>query len=153
MELARGVTLNLALHGPFASFGMSGAHLTVGRSGIRRTVGLPGTGLFYTSRDGWHSGIHSAPHFGQPATARTRNCLSGNEINYHEMPMRSEVSAWCRRVSPLWPSHDGTSWPTYRLDRRRGHALIGASRLRLWPLSAGTAHYAKPPRENRPRAA
>jgi Protein of unknown function (DUF4236) len=39
---------------------MSGAHLTVGHRGITRTVGIPGTGIYYTSRQGYHSGFHSA---------------------------------------------------------------------------------------------
>jgi hypothetical protein len=34
--------------------------VTVGRRGVRRTVGLPGTGLFYTSRTGYHTGAHTA---------------------------------------------------------------------------------------------
>jgi hypothetical protein len=40
--------------------GVRGAHLTVGPRGVTRTVGLPGSGLFYTSRTGLHSGYHSA---------------------------------------------------------------------------------------------
>lgn len=39
---------------------MGGAHLTFGRRGITRTVGIPGTGIYYTSRTGYHSGFHSA---------------------------------------------------------------------------------------------
>ena len=61
VRLAPGVSLNLSGSGPSLSFGVRGAHLTVGRSGVRKTVGLPGTGLFYTSREGWHSGVHSSP--------------------------------------------------------------------------------------------
>jgi hypothetical protein len=63
VRLAPGVTLNLSKSGPSLSVGMRGAHVTVGRAGIRRTVGLPGTGVFYTTRAGWHSGVHSAPMF------------------------------------------------------------------------------------------
>jgi hypothetical protein len=63
VRIAPGITLNLAKHGPSVSFGVRGAHLTVGRSGIRRTVGLPGTGVFYTSHDGWYSGVHTAQPF------------------------------------------------------------------------------------------
>jgi hypothetical protein len=40
--------------------GIRGAHVTVGRRGVTRTIGLPGTGLFYTSRRSLHSGYHSA---------------------------------------------------------------------------------------------
>lgn len=39
---------------------MSGAHVTVGSTGVRRTVGIPGTGIYYTSHSGLHSGVHSA---------------------------------------------------------------------------------------------
>ena len=81
VKLAPGVTVNLSLHGPSVSFGVKGAHLTVGRSGIRRTVGLPGTGLFYTSRDGWHSGMHSAAHFrAAPPSPLYRQATAGNAI-------------------------------------------------------------------------
>lgn len=40
--------------------GMRGAHVTVGRTGIRKTVGIPGTGIYYTSHTGYHSGVHTA---------------------------------------------------------------------------------------------
>jgi hypothetical protein len=30
---------------------------------VTKTVGLPGTGLFFTSRTGFHSGYHSAASF------------------------------------------------------------------------------------------
>jgi hypothetical protein len=39
---------------------MRGAHVTVGSKGIRKTVGIPGTGIYYTSHSGYHSGVHSA---------------------------------------------------------------------------------------------
>ncbi len=55
-----GLSLNLSKSGPSVTVGMRGAHLTFGRSGITRTVGIPGTGLYYTSRSGHHSGFHSA---------------------------------------------------------------------------------------------
>jgi Protein of unknown function (DUF4236)/Short C-terminal domain len=61
-----GVRLNMSRSGPSLSFGMRGAHLTVGRRGVRRTVGVPGTGLFYTSTTGHHTGIHTA----HPVTAK-----------------------------------------------------------------------------------
>lgn len=48
--------------------GVRGAHVTVGRRGVTRTVGLPGTGLFYTSRSGHHTGLHThAENPAQPA--------------------------------------------------------------------------------------
>ena len=48
--------------GPSLSVGVRGAHVTLGRRAVTKTVGLPGTGLFYTSRQGLHSGYHSAKH-------------------------------------------------------------------------------------------
>ncbi len=75
IRIAPGLTVNLSKHGASLSAGVRGAHITVGRTGIRRTVGLPGTGVFYTSHQGWHSGIHSAPHFANgvavPAAGRS----------------------------------------------------------------------------------
>jgi hypothetical protein len=59
VRLGPGVTMNLSKSGPSFSFGVRGAHLTVGRRGVRRTVGIPGTGIFYTSRSGHHSGVHT----------------------------------------------------------------------------------------------
>ncbi len=71
VHVAPGLTVNLAKTGPSLSMGVRGAHLTVGRTGIRRTVGIPGSGAFYTSHTGWHSGVHTADHFtsGTPAPA------------------------------------------------------------------------------------
>ncbi len=34
--------------------------LTVCRRGIRKTVGIPGSGVFFTSYRGYHTGVHSA---------------------------------------------------------------------------------------------
>ncbi len=62
VRIEPGLTLNSTKHGPSISAGVRGAHVTIGRTGIRRTVGIPGTGIFYTSHAGYHSGIHSAPH-------------------------------------------------------------------------------------------
>jgi len=45
---------------PSVSFGARGAHVTVGKRGVRRTVGIPGTGIFYTSLSGHHTGVHSS---------------------------------------------------------------------------------------------
>ncbi|HEV2234333.1 MAG TPA: DUF4236 domain-containing protein [Terriglobia bacterium] len=46
-RLAPGISLNLSGSGPSVSLG------------VRSTVGIPGTGLFYTSRQGWHSGVRA----------------------------------------------------------------------------------------------
>ncbi len=41
--------------------GLRGAHVTVGRRGVTRTVGIPGSGIYYTSRSGHHTGVHHEP--------------------------------------------------------------------------------------------
>ncbi|MDE3062154.1 MAG: DUF4236 domain-containing protein [Acidobacteriota bacterium] len=61
VHLAPGLTVNLAKSGPSLSLGARGAHVTLSNTGIRKTVGLPGSGCFYTSKQGWHSGAHTAP--------------------------------------------------------------------------------------------
>src|ERR1700723_798262 len=55
-----GLSVNVSKSGPSLTVGMRGAHVTVGSNGIRRTVGIPGTGIYYTSHSGYHSGAHSA---------------------------------------------------------------------------------------------
>jgi hypothetical protein len=63
VHIAPGLSVNLSKSGASLSIGVRGAHVTFGPRGVRRTVGIPGTGLFYTSTSGRHSGIHSAPAF------------------------------------------------------------------------------------------
>lgn len=71
-----GLSVNLSKSGPSLTVGMRGAHVTVGSTGVRKTVGIPGTGIYYTSHSGYHTGVHSA-HVEQPisdtgqATAHT----------------------------------------------------------------------------------
>lgn len=48
-----GVRLNFGRRGTSVSVGVRGAHMTVGPSGVRKTVGIPGTGMSYTTQDGW----------------------------------------------------------------------------------------------------
>jgi hypothetical protein len=60
VHLFPGVSMNVSRSGPSLTFGIRGAHVTVGSTGVRKTVGLPGTGIFYTSRHGYHTGYHSA---------------------------------------------------------------------------------------------
>src|SRR5882757_3993360 len=60
-----GLSVNLSKSGPSLTVGMRGAHLTMGRTGVRKTVGIPGTGIYYTSHQGYHSGAHSA-HVDEP---------------------------------------------------------------------------------------
>lgn len=69
VRIAPGLTLNLTTRGASLSAGVRGAHVTVGRTGIRRTVGIPGTGVFYTSHTGLHSGVHTAAHFADAQAA------------------------------------------------------------------------------------
>jgi hypothetical protein len=63
LRIAPGLSVNLSRSGPSLSVGVRGAHVTVGRKGVTRTVGLPGTGMFFTSRMGFHTGYHSAGSF------------------------------------------------------------------------------------------
>jgi hypothetical protein len=60
VHLFPGLSVNLSKSGPSLTVGMRGAHLTVGRSGVRRTIGIPGSGMYYTSHKGHHTGFHSA---------------------------------------------------------------------------------------------
>ncbi len=63
VHIAPGLTVNLSKSGPSLSLGVRGAHVTLSGSGVRKTIGLPGSGCFYTSKQGWHSGAHTAPQF------------------------------------------------------------------------------------------
>ena len=69
VHVAPGMTVNLSKSGPSLSLGVRGAHVTLSNSGVRKTVGLPGSGCFYTSKQGWHSGAHTAPQFTSAARA------------------------------------------------------------------------------------
>jgi hypothetical protein len=60
IHLAPGIGINLSRSGPSLTVGVRGAHVTVGARGVTKTVGLPGTGVYYTSRHGYHTGYHSA---------------------------------------------------------------------------------------------
>ena len=52
VRIAPGVFLNLSGGGASVSFGPRGAKLTIGRRGVRATAGIPGTGLYYTTKVG-----------------------------------------------------------------------------------------------------
>ena len=54
-----GGSLNFSAGGASLSIGGRGAHITFGPRGVTRTVGIPGSGIFWTHRDGRHSGLHS----------------------------------------------------------------------------------------------
>jgi Protein of unknown function (DUF4236) len=60
LRILPGLSVNLSKSGPSLTVGMRGAHLTMGPRGVRRTVDIPGTGIYYTSQSGYHSGAHSA---------------------------------------------------------------------------------------------
>lgn len=60
VHLCPGLSVNLSRSGPSLTMGVRGAHVTLGRGRVTKTVGIPGTGIFYTSRSGLHSGYHSA---------------------------------------------------------------------------------------------
>jgi hypothetical protein len=60
VRLFPGLSVNLSKSGPSLTMGMRGAHVTVGSRGVRRTVGIPGTGAYWTSTTGHHTGVHSA---------------------------------------------------------------------------------------------
>ena|GEM_PF-1044290 len=80
VRIAPGLTLNLTTRGASLSAGVRGAHVTVGRTGIRRTVGIPGTGVFYTSHTGLHSGVHTAAHFADAQAAPAGGVSSKNVL-------------------------------------------------------------------------
>jgi hypothetical protein len=65
VKIFPGLRLNISRAGPSLTAGVLGAHITVGRRGVTRTVGIPGTGIYYTSRSGHHTGIHTAHRDGQ----------------------------------------------------------------------------------------
>lgn len=67
VHLFPGLSVNLSKSGPSLTVGVRGAHMTMGRRGITRTVGIPGTGIYYTSHSGYHTGFHSA-HHDEPVT-------------------------------------------------------------------------------------
>jgi Protein of unknown function (DUF4236) len=54
-----GGSINFSGSGASLSIGGRGAHVTFGRTGITRTIGIPGTGIFWTHRDGSRTGLHT----------------------------------------------------------------------------------------------
>ena len=65
IHIAPGIGLNVSKSGPSLTLGVRGAHVTLGPTAVTKTVGLPGSGIYYTSRSGYHSGMHSGvPHAG-----------------------------------------------------------------------------------------
>jgi hypothetical protein len=76
LHIFPGLSINLSKSGPSITVGMRGAHVTLGNKGVTRTVGLPGTGIYYTSHSGYHSGIHSA-HTESPPGPSTQRIANG----------------------------------------------------------------------------
>ena len=60
VHLFPGLSVNLSKSGPSLGVGIRGAHVTVGKRGVTKTVGIPGSGIFYISRSGYHTGMHTA---------------------------------------------------------------------------------------------
>lgn len=81
VRIASGLTVNLSKSGPSLSLGACGAHVTVSRRGLRKTVGMRGTGVFYTSRRGWHSGVHTGEAFGHASPA-ARGSMNSNATGW-----------------------------------------------------------------------
>src|ERR1700689_5871157 len=71
-----GLSVSVSKSGPSLTVGMRGAPVTVGGNGIRKTVGIPGTGIYYTSHSGYHSGAHSA-HVEQPISDSQQTAAHG----------------------------------------------------------------------------
>jgi len=60
VHLFPGLSVNVSRSGPSLSLGVRGAHVTLGARGVTRTVGIPGSGVYWTSRAGASTGFHSA---------------------------------------------------------------------------------------------
>lgn len=97
VRLAPGLTLNLSRSGPSVSLGMRGGHVTVGKRGVTRTVGLPGSGLFYTSRSGRHSGAHTGPTFSAAKEQRKRERLLANLDELHKAGVLTDAEYEAKR--------------------------------------------------------
>lgn len=52
--------LSVSRSGPGITIGLAGHHVTWSRGRFTRTPGIPGSGIFLTSRIGSYSGFHSA---------------------------------------------------------------------------------------------
>jgi hypothetical protein len=97
--LMPGVRMNLSRSGPSLSFGVRGAHVTVGSKGVRRTVGVPGTGLFYTSTTGHHTGVHSARQFTAPKGEDPNADLRAKLTDLHRAGLLSDAEYAAKRAA------------------------------------------------------
>jgi hypothetical protein len=91
--------MNLSRSGPSLSFGVRGAHVTVGSRGVRRTVGVPRTGLFYTSTNGHHTGVHSARHFAAPRPAHRSADLAAKLGDLHRAGLLTDAEYEQKRAA------------------------------------------------------
>jgi hypothetical protein len=91
VTLTPGLRINLSRSGPSLSLGARGAHITVGRRGVRRTVGMPGSGLFYTSLHGTHTGAHTAPAFDHARAVPTKTQLLRKLADLHRAGVLSDA--------------------------------------------------------------
>ena len=98
VTIAPGVRMNLSRSGPSFSFGVRGAHVTVGSRGVRRTVGLPGTGLFYTSKSSMHTGAHTSTHFAKPA-ADSHQVLLKKLADLHRAGVLTDAEYQAKRAA------------------------------------------------------
>jgi hypothetical protein len=104
VTLAPGLRMNLSRSGPSLSVGMRGAHVTVGSHGVRRTVGLPGTGLFYTSTSGHHTGVHTARQFSRAPHATPTDDLVAKLTDLHRAGLLTDAEYAQKRAAVESPT-------------------------------------------------
>ena len=95
-----GLSINLSKSGPSLTVGMRGAHVTVGSKGVRKTVGIPGTGIYYTSHSGYHSGAHSA-HVDTPITD-AQQTTAHSRCGYPDFIERFAPENALRKAANTW---------------------------------------------------
>ena len=87
-----GLTVNVSRSGPSLSMGVRGAHVTFGRRGVTRTVGIPGTGIYYTSRTRYHTGRP----FGAPGKAMIDAVVGMGDRGDRVALVSDAISAVCK---------------------------------------------------------
>jgi hypothetical protein len=101
VHIASGTSVNVFGSGPSLSVGIRGAHVTIGRRGISRTVDVTGSGVFYTSRIGLHSGYHSAVDRA-PSTVRTQQRTFGRFVEFVIGPVLFVLLVFLVLLIGLW---------------------------------------------------